>query len=112
MNWLKCEDCGEVFKADDAARRPSRLEDGLLPWDGVTLCPFCGSEELVELRKCELCGDPITDDESSNLCEDCRGEIDYAFMDLFIGLEERLQVDRNYITRAVFDRAEEMNWYE
>ena len=112
MTWLKCEDCGEVFKVDDAARRPPRLEDGLLPWDSVTVCPYCGSEEVVELRKCELCGAPITDETESSFCEDCRDDIDYSFKDLFDSLEERLRKDRHYIVRAVFDRAEEMNWYE
>lgn len=102
-------DCGEIFKDELAEERPSEVEDGRSPWDGVAICPFCGSDYLEEVDVCPMCGGPVTGEGS--FCEDCKDAIDYEFSELFDRLEWRYDIGREAIKKLAFDRAEERDFY-
>lgn len=111
MIWLKCLDCGSIFKAEDAAFRPSREEDGLPPWVSVDVCPDCGSDELIELGTCELCKErPSRMD--SDFCSECCALIDSAFQGAIKTVHSRIGGEYTDVVRLMFDRAEEADFYK
>lgn len=68
-----CNDCNEFFSDEDAASRPTELEDSRPQGERVMLCPYCGSEDYDEAAYCERCGEPIPPDE--HLCDVCEGDL-------------------------------------
>ena len=50
---IKCEGCGAVYEEWNV-KVESVMEDGFVRVDDV-LCPYCGSDELVEVKECVDC---------------------------------------------------------
>lgn len=111
----KCLDCGHIFPAEDAAHRDAELGDCLDPWMAVDICPECFSDELQELQRCEICGNPVHD-EDSDFCMGCQFVIDGAFQSAINTAAGRLDwgalEDKNNLIRLMFDRAEEKGFYQ
>ena len=75
-----CNDCCEFIEEQDLDSRPCELEDGLPRGTKISLCPYCGSEDLEEADFCERCGTPIPPDE--HLCQDCEDDLGYGVRSL------------------------------
>lgn len=64
FKYYKCENCGNVFKQDEAS---IHFEYGESP-----ACPSCKSTNLEDVNLCEECESILTDDEKgSTLCKEC-----------------------------------------
>ena len=70
---IYCNSCCEFFSEEEAKKRDVVLGDSMPPGLKVGICPYCGSEDLVEAGSCERCGAPILPDE--HLCECCEDEL-------------------------------------
>lgn len=51
-----CMDCGDVFEEPRMVKE--RMPDywGAPAWEEYGTCPFCGSVEYTEARRCDRCG--------------------------------------------------------
>ena len=111
MALYLCEYCGALLEAGDfdVSRWPGNEVE---PPETVCKCPYCGATDdyyIQEVEICECCGNPIVRqtgkhsyETHSGVCDECGAEIDKALkavFDVFGG------------PVAVFDRAEQMNWY-
>ena len=70
IKW-RCESCGEVF---DEANKD--YVNGGYRGEPHYTCPYCGSDELVDMFQCELCGEWFPGDEiyghmGEMVCNDC-----------------------------------------
>ena len=65
MPW-KCNDCGEVF--DAPYEYEERDVNYFADW-----CPYCHSDDIVEVKECELCGKltPVFDLTIDGFCPEC-----------------------------------------
>ena len=68
-----CNECKGTFE------EPKETEDftseywGAVVHHTTTVCPFCGSEEIDEMNKCDICGEYIAP--GVCICENCQGLI-------------------------------------
>lgn len=76
--YYYCNDCNEIMSDSELDSRPCELGDSLPPGSRVGICPYCGSEDLVEASTCDRCGTPIPPDE--HLCDNCEGDL-YGIVD-------------------------------
>lgn len=58
----KCDDCGAEFEKLAVSKEPHGEE-----WN---VCPYCGSIDWSESRKCEVCGERTY---NKHYCDDCMG---------------------------------------
>lgn len=111
----KCLDCGHVFPAEDAAQRDAEFGDCCPLWASIDICPECFSDQLQELQRCEICGNPVHD-EQSDFCMDCQFIIDAAFQGAIESAARHLNWEdlgnKNDLIRLMFDRAEERHLYQ
>ena len=76
-----CKDCGAVFEEpykwrDDPSPAGVSLSSGYYEyWE----CPSCGSEDVDEAERCEVCGEYIAE---SGICESCRAQIEEEVKDI------------------------------
>ena len=71
---LKCAWCGEVFSEDSVETKSGYLcECGdHSVYEDYGVCPYCGSDDFEEARKCEICGEYMLVDELfGDVCEGC-----------------------------------------
>lgn len=100
-DYYYCSECGELFekseaggRAEDPSPRGVSLASGYYLTD---VCPWCGSDELIEANECVLCGDPIKP--TTRFCRDC---MDYMepLMDIienYLGRRKKTREDDAYI---------------
>lgn len=62
----KCEDCGAVFEEPFEYKEPD--VNFFADW-----CPYCHSDDIVEVKECELCGKltPVFDMTIDGYCPEC-----------------------------------------
>ena len=81
MNWMCCENCGELFEEHDARVEVTKnihywLDDKPVEEWCDYLCPECGSADIHDAPYCDNCGDAVRpEDLIDGLCEMCRKEL-------------------------------------
>lgn len=70
MTHLHCEDCGNIFPEENAAKVNVKYGYGL---EERCACPDCKSTAVAECEKCRICGAAIKPDE--DYCGDCKWEL-------------------------------------
>lgn len=71
---LKCEKCGKIVEAENLVKERRFFADyGSTPlYEEVSVCPFCGCGNFIEVDKCENCGEYYSvREEGGCLCDDC-----------------------------------------
>ena len=77
MKWY-CKKCKEFSDEEDLIEK-EYIEETYGPYRRVVyehFCPECGSEEVVEAGRCEMCGEPC--DPRDDFCESCHDEANYV----------------------------------
>lgn len=71
-----CNDCKQVFDADDARRIDASFRAGdWIKEEYEYVCPRCGSKHYSEAVKCNSCGEYVPEEESyGGYCENCVNE--------------------------------------
>lgn len=69
-----CLDCGAVFEQAREAVERHGLDSP--PYEHIFVCPRCGSTDLRETYRCDLCGEWITENyiktsHGSRICGEC-----------------------------------------
>lgn len=82
MIEYKCDECGAVF-TDPA----EIIEDTGEKWAG---CPSCGCTSLIEGVSCGCCGE-FTEDGYSELCENCRADLDNQLLAFILDLPRAMR---------------------
>lgn len=97
-----CSECGAVVD----------------PEERDEVCPHCGEYAgWYEANECPICGNPIVKydklfghyDTGYDYCEECGKDIDYLFSQMF---KEAPEGKEKEWRKAIFERAEEKDWYE
>lgn len=92
---LYCENCGGYFDEDEAKKKYYWFDHDSIE---SRVCPFCESDDVVEGRKCEKCGEvkPVGTDYKilDDLCDDCADDLRSAAISL---LRNHLGDDYKYI---------------
>lgn len=68
-----CERCQETFDFPNVETDFTSEYFGRPVNHKIGVCPYCGSEEIEEMDKCEVCGEWT--DPGEELCDNCRGLI-------------------------------------
>lgn len=71
--FFYCEECCEIFSDEEAEHRDAELGDSVPKGTKIAICPYCGSDDLIEADTCERCGTPIVPGE--HLCDGCEGDL-------------------------------------
>lgn len=69
-----CENCGATFNIPDEVNDFSSEFWGATVTHTTCVCPSCGSDDFVEMDRCDMCGEDIAPGEE--LCENCRYLVD------------------------------------
>lgn len=78
-----CHDCNSVI---DCIERNEQIEGFLRPY---YVCEHCGSENISEAEKCEICGEYVSFGETHfGICDDCREWIMSVFIAALESIEE------------------------
>lgn len=66
-----CDDCGEIIEYPDKVfEDPSPVGVSLASGYYVTyICPYCGSESVIDAGECEICKEPC--DPNERFCPEC-----------------------------------------
>lgn len=83
MIFYECDNCHQAFgfeSIEDVPTRPSRLEDGVSPFDRVCVCPSCG-DYIYKTDTCSICGENAVEP-ALDVCKCCREEIEKDFNNL------------------------------
>lgn len=78
-----CMDCGAEFDLPERHREDVGEYMGRTAYEDFYACPFCGSEEIDEMMKCEICGEHVPYHKMAagvrrDVCEDCCRELETA----------------------------------
>lgn len=81
----KCDRCGETFDETEIVTKRSGYHSDYIGhggdyWEEEGHCPYCGSEDIDEAKKCDLCGDyGFSDDfvyyDDFSVCPDCNDKL-------------------------------------
>jgi transposase-like protein len=94
---LICKDCGITFEEPVTCREYHGLDYGYETMEG---CPFCGSANFVEAKKCSVCGEPIAE---GKICSDCLSEFKTA-VDGFVEIYSKaLGLRRDDVADLIID---------
>lgn len=83
MKWF-CEECDEIFDESEIITKTTWSNSNYIGHGGdfpetENYCPYCGSSEIYECDKCELCGEEVPKTiyiAGKDICEDCRDQLD------------------------------------
>lgn len=64
-----CERCQETFDFPNVETDFTSEYFGAIVNHKIGVCPYCGSDEIDEMDKCDICGEWIAPGEE--LCENC-----------------------------------------
>lgn len=85
---LICENCGRIF--DDTELDYKHTEE----YGRISVCPYCGSEEISGAKTCNCCGLWVTDEEfEEGLCTSCASKTMKLFRELLIRNFSDEQID-------------------
>ena len=82
-----CEDCGETFDEPEIVTKTTWCHSKYIGYGGYipdteSYCPHCGSDEIDECEKCDLCGEYFPPSQLDyvgssdfNACEECRDSL-------------------------------------
>lgn len=76
-----CQNCGTEFERPDRRREAVGEYMGRTAYQDFDACPSCGSEEIDEMKKCEICGEHVPKHKMAScvtrdVCEDCCRELE------------------------------------
>lgn len=80
MYKIKCEECDSIFDHEDVRLRKENMGEhfGAPAYEEIACCPNCGADGLVEVQKCEKCGEYFESYElDGGICDNCRGLIQH-----------------------------------
>lgn len=71
-----CQNCGAEFERPARCREAVGEYMGRTAYEDFEACPNCGSEEIDEMKKCEICGEHVPEHKMAacvtrDVCEDC-----------------------------------------
>lgn len=103
---LKCINCGSLLEEEDLKTEIDR--DTLEPYG---FCPFCDSDEIIEVKECDECGCYFSEEGlhgyDHQVCIGCiskrRHDLDFCKA---VGDEEQDQVSLNGFLLEMFDEDE------
>ena len=110
----RCDSCGEVFNDPDLKEVPTGNTHAISvrgyiiknyrEMEDVNVCPWCGSDELTEVYRCEWCYQ-VTDDLYA-VCKDCERKIRELFVAEMVrrGMSDRERDGFLYAAIEVADR--------
>lgn len=103
--YFMCEECGEVFAAEDRKVIPNGGGDVGEDW---CVCPYCGHDSLAEVEQCDDCG--LWVDPSELYCGKCRDCIDREAEDIEqvkqYGDHTKVEVEINALYYMTFSTSE------
>lgn len=68
----KCRDCGSVFDLNEAKEIIERHGLDTPPYEHISVCPNCESEDFDEMVSCSKCGaEALIDETIEGLCPEC-----------------------------------------
>ena len=78
MKWF-CDDCGETFEETEITTKTTWSHSDYIGHGGdfpetESYCPYCGSSEIYECERCELCGSEVPKTiyvAGKDICKDC-----------------------------------------
>lgn len=77
---LICRDCGERIEESDLRRIVMNRVDGFTEYGTENTCRECGSQELVEAGRCQICGEWFPADQlTDRICPGCYAENEEEF---------------------------------
>ena len=91
--WF-CAECDEVFDETEIRTKTTWSNSNYIGHGGdypetESYCPYCGSSEIYECEKCELCGEEVPQTDyiaGKDVCPDCKQKLseimDKAVMDI------------------------------
>lgn len=79
-----CEDCGNVFE-DYEIEQEFHSEVDTRRYEEIHVCPNCGSDEIVTMKRCPICNNDYVGD--GDICDECK---DIA-LEMWQGFKEELQ---------------------
>lgn len=75
MTMYACDNCKEVFAPEEAGNRWEQLGERYTDGVNYALCPFCGSDEIVDAVRCDGCREYFHPDMLDDFfCADCIAE--------------------------------------
>lgn len=79
MSRIYCETCKEFFDSEELNIVTRTSDSGYMHDEWY--CPFCCSDELIEIHNC-ACGNEIID-EDEQLCTECKKKVQNLVNELF-----------------------------
>lgn len=80
-----CHDCKSVI---NGIERNERIEGFLRPY---YVCEHCGSENISEAEKCQVCGEYVSETHFG-ICDDCQEWITAKFVDVMEEIEKTTDI--------------------
>ena len=76
-----CQNCGAEFERPDRCREDIGEYMGRTAYEDFYVCPSCGSDDVDEMMKCELCGEYVPAHKMAagvrrDVCEECCRELE------------------------------------
>lgn len=68
---LKCLDCNHIYELPEV----NIYGDTFDPERNYKECPFCGSDEHIEVKPCKVCGEYISANSYFGVCGNCEEKI-------------------------------------
>ena len=98
MKWF-CEDCGETFEENEIPTKTTWSNSNYIGHGGdfpetESYCPCCGSSEIYECERCELCGSEVPKTiyvAGKDMCPDCKEQLDQIMKALIMDITGQFQ---------------------
>ena len=83
MKWF-CAECDETFEEEEIRTETTWSNSNYIGFGGdypetESYCPYCGSAEIYECEKCELCGEEVPRTiyaAGKDMCPECKEQLD------------------------------------
>lgn len=87
---IYCYECKEMGEPESVMEYTGVTMNGFAEVINYEACPYCGSADIEEVKRCKLCGGDVVPDRTGvkDFCDDCMTEIGNELNRIFADLEK------------------------